>query len=155
MPRTRPSNSPRFVRLLGVQLDNLSPTETVDHIFDELAHGRGGWVVTPNLDILRRLVVDADYRDLTAPATLRLADGMPLVWASRIQGTPLKARVAGSDLIWSVTARAAQDGRSVFFLGGNPGAAEAAAAKLRDLNPSLRIAGTECPPMGFEKDTAY
>ena len=41
------------------------------------------------------------------PATLRTADGMPLIWASRLQRTPLPERVAGSDLIWSLTARAA------------------------------------------------
>jgi N-acetylglucosaminyldiphosphoundecaprenol N-acetyl-beta-D-mannosaminyltransferase len=60
--------------------------------------------------------------------------------------------VAGSELIWNLSARAAREGRSVFFLGGNPGTAERAAAKLREKSPELRVAGCECPPMGFEKD---
>lgn len=149
------STKPRQVRLLGVPLDNVTPQETLDLVFGALRQGRGGWVLTPNLDILRRLLTDPSYRELTAPATLRLADGMPLVWASRVQGQPLRGRVAGSDLIWTVCARAAREGRSVYFLGGNPGAAEAAAAKLSELNPGLRVSGTECPPLGFERDPTY
>ncbi|MCC6660734.1 MAG: WecB/TagA/CpsF family glycosyltransferase [Phycisphaerales bacterium] len=117
-----------------------------------LAAGRGGWVVTPNLEILRRLTTEPALATLVAPADLRLADGMPLIWASRLQRTPLPARVAGSDLIWSLTGRAARDGRSVFLLGGNPGAAEHAAAEFARRFPGLRVAGHHCPPMGFEKD---
>jgi N-acetylglucosaminyldiphosphoundecaprenol N-acetyl-beta-D-mannosaminyltransferase len=77
---------------------------------------------------------------------------MPLIWASRLQGTPLPARVAGSDLIWSLTERAAREGCSVFLLGGNPGAAEAAAAEFTRRFPALRVAGHYCPPVGFEND---
>lgn len=143
------------IRLLGVDIDNITAAETIDRIFTALADGRGGWVLTPNLDILRTLTRDPEYAALCSAASLRVADGMPLVWASRLQGTPLGERVAGSDLIWSVSRRAAAEGRSVFFLGGNPGAADAAAARLTHESPGLRVAGTECPPMGFERDEEY
>jgi exopolysaccharide biosynthesis WecB/TagA/CpsF family protein len=79
---------------------------------------------------------------------------MPLVWASRLQGTPLPQRVAGSDLISSLSAAAASQGRSVFLRGGDPGTAERASTILRDRYPQLRVAGTFCPPLGFEKDEA-
>jgi N-acetylglucosaminyldiphosphoundecaprenol N-acetyl-beta-D-mannosaminyltransferase len=79
---------------------------------------------------------------------------MPLVWASRLQGTPLPARVAGSDLISSLSAAAAGEGRSIFLLGGDNGTAQAAANVLRDRYPQLVIAGTLCPPLGFENDEA-
>jgi N-acetylglucosaminyldiphosphoundecaprenol N-acetyl-beta-D-mannosaminyltransferase len=116
-----------------------------------LAAGRGGCIVTPNLDHLRRLARDAGLRDRYALADLRVADGMPLVWASRLQKTPLPARVAGSDLIWSLSAAAAARGLSVFLLGGDPGTAEEAARRLRSEWPTLRVAGTACPPFGFEQ----
>ena len=54
-------------------------------------------------------------------ADLVVADGMPLVWASRLSGTPLPERVAGSSLIWSLSAGLGRDGRSVYVLGGSPG----------------------------------
>jgi N-acetylglucosaminyldiphosphoundecaprenol N-acetyl-beta-D-mannosaminyltransferase len=85
-------------------------------------------------------------------ADLVLADGMPHVWASRVRGTALPERVAGSDLIWSLTGEAARRARSVFLLGGEPGACEKAAERLREEFPELRIAGTLCPPHGFERD---
>lgn len=140
------------ITLLGVPIDRVTSAQAIDHIAHALREGRGGWVVTPNLDILRRLVVDAGFAALCAPADLRLADGMPLVWASRLRRTPLPERVTGSDLIWSLTDRAARDGRSIYFLGGNPGAAEHAAALLQAKSPGLRVAGTECPPIGFDAD---
>lgn len=146
---------PPRVRLLGVEVDAVTLAEAVAHIMAELRAGRGGWVITPNLDILRRLVVDQPFAELAAGTTLRLADGMPLVWASRLKKTPLPERVAGSDLIWRLTAAAANESRSIYLFGGNPGAAEAAAAKFRELHPTLRIAGTECPPFGFETNVTF
>ena len=60
--------------------------------------------------------------------------------------------MAGSDLISTLSEGAAQRGRTVFLLGGNPGVAEQAADELRQNSPGLRIAGTACPPMDFETD---
>lgn len=142
------------VRLLEVGIDALREGEVVDHVLGALARGDGGWIVTPNLDHLRRLVNDPSFRELCAGADLVVADGMPLVWASRLQGTPLPERVAGSNLIFSLTAAAAQSGHSVFFLGGDPGTAETASARLRERHPTLRVAGVYCPPLGFERDPA-
>ena len=53
----------------------------------------------------------------------------------------------------SASASAAAD-RSVYLLGGDPGAAEAAAARLCAASPALRVVGIECPPFGFDQDAA-
>lgn len=142
----------RRIELLGIPLDALTEAECVQHVVDALAAGRGGWVVTPNLDHLRRLVNDAAFRALCADADLAVADGMPLVWASRLQGTPLPERVAGSSLVSTVAAAAARAGRSIYFLGGDEGTADAAADVLRRRCPGLRVAGTHCPSVGFDQD---
>lgn len=144
-----------MIRLLGSPLHATTLAGAVAHIAQSAMVGVGGWVITPNLDILRRLVREREFVALSSGATLRLADGQILVWASRVRGTPLPERVAGSDLIWALTARAAHDGLGVFFLGGNPGSAQAAADVLSTKNPGLRIAGVECPPFGFESDAEY
>lgn len=142
----------RRIELLGVEIDAVREAQCVEHVLQELAAGRGGWVVTPNLDHLRRLVNEKSYRELCAGADLFVADGMPLVWASRLQGTPLPERVAGSDLISSLTGGAARTGRSIFLLGGEPGTAEAAGRILAERNPGLVVRGSACPAPGFEKD---
>lgn len=143
---------PRRVALLGFDLDAVTGAQACDLIESALAGGRGGWVITPNLDILRRITRDRSFADLCSATDLRLADGMPLIWAARLQGTPLPERVAGSDFIFPLCERAARTGRSVFLLGGNPGAADAAVRELKGRFSALRVAGTCSPPFGFERD---
>ena len=91
------------VELAGVGLHAINEVDTVRLILDELEAGRGGVVVTPNLDHLRRCRTDPHFEALVAEADLVVADGMPLIWASRVQGTPLPERVAGSNLISSLS----------------------------------------------------
>src|SRR2546430_1383817 len=98
---------------------------------------------------LRLYCEEPALRPMYEQADLVLADGMPLLWAARLQRTPIPQRVPGSELIYTLTAAAARAGRSVFLLGGNPGAADGAAIELRRLNPSLKVAGTFCPHFGF------
>ncbi len=151
-PQPAALDIPTPVWLLGVPVDPISLDRAAEHIVRAAKTGAGGWVITPNLDILRRAVRDREFRALYDEATLRLADGMPLVWASRLQRTPLPERAAGSDLIFALAREAAEHGASLFLLGGNPGAAEKTAEVLCQKHPTLRIAGIDCPAVGFEQD---
>src|SRR5438309_11845919 len=104
------------VELAGVGFHALTEEEAVARVREGLARGEGGRILTPNVDILRQ---GADA--YAADATLVVADGMPLVWASRLAGTPLPERVAGASLVWSLSRGLAADRRSVYLLGGTPG----------------------------------
>jgi len=147
-----PEGAPGTVTLLGLELDAHTPETLIDHLITESRAGRGGYVVTANLDQLRRVNLSARLMRQARAAEVRVADGMPLLWASRLRGTPLPARVTGSDLIVSLSEAAARSGRSLFLLGGNAGTAEAAAVVLAGRTRGLRIAGTHCPAFGFEED---
>jgi len=142
------------IELRGVRINAITEATCVSHVLSELEAGRGGMVVTPNLDHLHRSLHDVGFAALLSEADLVVADGMPLVWAARLQGTPLPERVAGSNLILSLSRAAAERGKKVFLLGGAPGTAEGAARVLREKNPSLNVVGTLCPPVGFESDPA-
>jgi len=144
--------SPERVVLDGLAVAPWTETRTVEHVVTSLAEGRGGWMVTVNLDILRQVVQVEGIRELVESSDLRVADGMPLLWAARLQGTPLPERVCGSNLIHSLPAAASRNGRSIYLLGGDPGTADSAAEALRRRHPDLRVAGTHCPAFGFEKD---
>lgn len=151
--RVKQSRKP-VVDLLGLQFNALTETEVVGTILDAVAAGRGGWVLTPNLDILRQIDGSEETRRLVHGADLVVADGVPVLWASRLQATPLPQTVPGSSLIYSLSAGAAQRGASIFLLGGNEGVPEVAAQRLRERFPSLRVAGTLSPPFGFEHEPA-
>jgi N-acetylglucosaminyldiphosphoundecaprenol N-acetyl-beta-D-mannosaminyltransferase len=138
------------VGLMGLEIDAVTADELISRILGGLDAGQGGWVLTANLEILRQFERSAALRALLRPADIFVVDGMPLVWAARLQGTPVPGRVAGSDLVPALSAAAAQAGRSVYLLGGLPEAREGAELELRRRAPALRVAGSYSPPFGFE-----
>ena len=135
----------------GVELAPFARSDLEALVLGRLDEGRGGWIVTANLDIVRQCLTDPSIAALVGSADVVVADGMPLVWASKLARRPLPERVTGSDLIWSLTGRAANGGRSVYLLGGRPASAEGAAGNLARRYPRLRVAGWGCPPLGFER----
>lgn len=146
----KPSSRLPWIELCNVKLHSVTEKQCVEFILDELNAGRGGVVVTPNLDHVRRCVRDRLFGSLVAEADVVVADGMPLVWASRLQKTPLPERVAGSNLISSLSKGAAEHDRTVFLLGGAEGTAKGAADILLKRYPQLKVVGTFCPQIGFE-----
>ena len=138
------------VELCGMSLAAIDTAQLLDHMFSALQADRGGWVVTANLDILRRYVREPEAGRAYGLADVRVADGMPLVWASNVRGTPLPERVAGSSLVRPLCARAASEGRSVYLLGGDPEASTAAAETLLAELPALKLAGQSSPWVSLE-----
>lgn len=170
------------VRLAGREFDAITEEEVAAHVADALRHGEGGRIVTPNVDIMRladgTTALAAEVRGFLADATLVVADGMPLVWASKLAGNPLPERVAGASLIWTISQAVGANGGSVYLLGGEPaepaeeehtddwllmasavgvtGPADVtdgstrAAAALAAGCPGLVIAGCSAPPFGFD-----
>jgi N-acetylglucosaminyldiphosphoundecaprenol N-acetyl-beta-D-mannosaminyltransferase len=133
----------------GIAFDAVTEDEVIAHVLSELEAGRGGYMVTPNVDILRQLR-RSQNRHLADRADLVLADGMPVVWASRLLRRPLPARVPGSSLVFSLARAAAAQERRVFLLGGAENAAERAAQRLE--GDGVLVAGWHFPPFGFESD---
>jgi N-acetylglucosaminyldiphosphoundecaprenol N-acetyl-beta-D-mannosaminyltransferase len=147
-----PAGAGQRIRLMGAPVEIVTEARAVQTIIDATAEGRGHWTITANLDHLRRYRSEAHARSLIEEADLVVADGMPLIWASRLAGRPLPERVAGSRMVWSISEQASAHGQSLFLLGGAPGVADEAAEILRKHYPGLSIAGTACPPMGFQDE---
>jgi N-acetylglucosaminyldiphosphoundecaprenol N-acetyl-beta-D-mannosaminyltransferase len=145
--------APERIEIAGVRIDACTLEETVDRVIEHAAaRGAPAFVVTPNAHHVVMLQESEPFREVYREAWLSVADGVPLVWASRLLRTPLPGRVNGTDLFEAVCAAAAGRGLRVFLLGGRPGAADAAARVLRERHPDLQLAGTYCPPFGFERD---
>lgn len=138
----------------GLDFDAITEPQLVAHVVAAARRGEGGRIVTPNVDIVRLARRDALARAFVTRSSLVVADGMPLVWASRIAGSPLPGRVAGADLIWSLSAAASGTGQSVYLLGGAAGVPQRAAEVLRTRYTGLAVAGTSSPPYGFDTTEA-
>jgi len=143
---------------MGMPLDAVTEAGALEYLASRISCGLGAWVITPNLEILRQYRGNPALRDYfhqeTGGADLLVADGMPLIWASRLMRRALPERVPGSGLVLSLAKLAAEKKWSIFLLGGSPGAADRAAAVLQLRHRNLKIAGTCCPSPGFEKDPA-
>ena len=147
--RPEVSGASRGVELAGLAFHELDEPGVIKHILTELAAGRGGWLVNPNVDVLRQVAADPAVAELARSADLVVADGVPLLWAARLRGRPLPGLVAGSDLIWSLTRAAADAGVPVFLLGGAPGVAARAAATMAKTLPG-GPPSYYSPPFGFD-----
>ena len=137
------------VSVLGVSIDNCRMQEALDRIARFVEQHRFAYAVTPNVDHIIKCRNDPEFRGIYESAHLVVADGVPLLWASRLLGSPLQERVNGTDLFVQTCGLAAQRGYSIYLLGGNPGAARNACTKLSVRFPGLKVAGWECPPYGF------
>lgn len=133
----------RRVRIGKAVIDDLTFPEAIEAIAGLVARREGGMIVTPNVDHLVLLERDARFRAAYTGASLSLADGMPLLWASRLLGQPLRAKVSGADLIVPLMARAARERWRVYLLGGGEGAAAGAAEALTRALPDLLIVGMD------------
>ena len=136
--------------IFGIPFDARNTSQTLDRIFEFSASPdveRGCRIAaTVNVDF----IVNTYYALKSTPcnpalaavlrrAELVVADGMPLVWLSRLLGTPLPERVAGSDLVPMIAERAAREGKKLYFLGGKEEYTRCAAERLRARYPGLEI----------------
>lgn len=128
--------------IMGVTFDDVTLEEAVA-AGEALAAGPGfSYVVTPNPEIVAMARQTETYREILNGAGLVLPDGIGVVHAAKILGTPLKGRVPGIDFASALVERLARSGLRLFLLGAKPGVAELAAEKLRAAHPGLLICGT-------------
>src|SRR5271156_4839132 len=113
---------------------------------------RAAHVVTMNAQFVEIAHQEERFADLLRRADLSVADGLSLVWASRCLGQSVPERVAGVGFMVRLCETAANDGKTVYFLGGSPGAASCAAERLSENLPTLQVVGVDCPPKGFMED---
>jgi N-acetylglucosaminyldiphosphoundecaprenol N-acetyl-beta-D-mannosaminyltransferase len=147
----------RRIAILGVPIDNLSMDETIEAM-DRLIESDGfHQVATANVDFLMKAIGDDELMDILHRCDLVLPDGMPLVWASRFMGTPLKERVTGADLVPRLSELSQRKKRRMFLLGATEERASAAAAWIEKNYPGAIVAGRYSPPFGplEDMDHAY
>ncbi|HEV8676641.1 MAG TPA: WecB/TagA/CpsF family glycosyltransferase [Methylomirabilota bacterium] len=133
--------------LLGVPLARLDMEDTVAWVDQAIASGEPHQIATANMNFLAHARRNPEFLRILQDASLVTADGMPLCWASRLQGAPIPARVTGADLVPRLCALAADRGYRVFLM-GPPGSTGEAARRLTERYPGLRIVGVETPPFG-------
>ena len=112
------------IKVLGVGFDNLTMEEAVEKAYTLQTAQRGGYVVTPNPEIVMICRRDIEAAEAVAGAALTIPDGIGVIYAAKLRHTPLKEKVPGCDFTLALLEKMAAAGRSVYLLGAKPGVAE-------------------------------
>ena len=129
------------IQMMGCPIDNLTMEETLLTIEGFVDSGAPHQHVVVNVDKLVKAQRDPALRQIINECALVNVDGMPVVWASRLLGKPLKERVTGVDLFDALMHRAAVRGWRVYLLGATEEVVREVHARYTDRLPQLRFAG--------------
>src|SRR5580692_773550 len=134
--------------IVGVRVRRTSLGQTLDDVEEGIRRGRRSYAVFINVYNVIEAGRDADYRQALNEADYPMADGIPLVWASRVLGQPVGSRCCGPDFLVEMNKRAAEKGYTVFIMCGGDRKAERTAAAFQALHPKIKIVGAWTPPWG-------
>ena len=135
----------RTVAVLGIPFHDATMDEAVALIEEQIREGGFHQVATANVDFLKNSMKNQDLRDILCSCEMIVPDGMPIVWISRLIGTPLKERVGGIDLVERLAEVSARRGYGIFLLGASEASSQRAARALKQRFPELRIVGRYSP----------
>lgn len=130
------------VNILGVAVDKVNVSGAVDRIMQFLNEDRLHSVYTPNSEILMAAYKDESFREVLNKSDLLTADGIGVVYASRILKNPISERAAGFDIACELLERVKGTSYKVFLFGGKPGVADIAKEKLEAKYPGINVCGT-------------
>ena len=137
----------RRIAILGVCLDDFSMDETIERIDGFIHEGGFHQIATANVDFLTKALTDRELLTILHGCDLVLADGMPLIWSSRLLGVPLRQRVTGADLLPRLLALSARKKRRIFLLGASEENSRHAAQRIQRDFPEAIICGRLSPPL--------
>lgn len=135
--------------MLGVGFDALTRNGTIElakRLIDEHA---SAYMVTPNPEIVMQTWESEEVCEAVNGADIVIPDGIGVVKAAKILGTPLNERLPGIEIAAEILKYIAESGKSAFLLGAKPGVAEMAAEQMKKDFPGINICGTND---GYFKD---
>lgn len=137
--------------ILGVDVNTENYDELIPKLFQNIDAKKKSLIVAINPEKLMKAKDDPALKALLNRAEFQIPDGIGVIIASKIQKGNITSRVTGVDMMDRIVREASRTGKSIFLYGAKPGVAEAAAAKLIETYPDLKVAGTQD---GYEKDTS-
>lgn len=137
------------INVLNVLFDALDMDGALIRALGWLENPQARYVVTPNAEIAYASLRDTALREALNGADLVLPDGIGIVKGSQKLGRPLPERVPGVEFGPALFPAMERSGKKLYLLGGKPGVAEQAAARVRETYPALSVCGVHD---GYFKD---
>jgi len=140
------TTEPLRVNILGVRVNVMSLRDAVNTVERWVARQTHQYVCITGAHGVMESRRDEGLRRVLNDAGMVTADGMPLVWFSRLIHRAPAERVYGPDLMRALTAISTERGYRHFYYGGPPGVAETLKAAVETRYPGVVVAGTYSPP---------
>lgn len=137
---------PSRFKVLGVDISVTDLAGAVSCINDWIERGERRYVCVTPVHGVMECQRDEELRRIHNSSGLTVPDGMPLVWAGRLQGHSQMGRVFGPDLMLALCQSSVSTGYSHFLYGGDTGVAEELRRRLCRKFPGIKIVGTFTPP---------
>ena len=129
------------VDVLGVGFDDLTRENAIELCKKLIDEHRAAYMATPNPEIVMAAWENGELMDALSDADLVIPDGIGVVKAAKILGTPLRERLPGIEIGEAILKYLAESGKSAFLLGAKPGIAELAAEQIKKKYPGINICG--------------
>ena len=130
------------IDVLGVGFDDLTRENAIELCKKLIDEHRAAYMATPNPEIVMAAWENGELMDALTNADLVIPDGIGVVKAAKILGTPLEERLPGIEIGEAILKYLAESGKSAFLLGAKPGVAELAAEQIKKKYPGINICGT-------------
>lgn len=129
------------VDILGVKFSPLGIEKSAEYILKLTDNGGFHYVFTPNSEMVMAAVKDKEFENILNSADLLTADGIGIIYASKILGRPISERASGYDISLKLIEKMASDGKTLYLFGAAPGVAETARKNLENKFPGIKIVG--------------
>lgn len=134
------------VNILGVGVSALDLSDAVKYVNSFLKTGRKGYICVTGMHGIMEAQNDSEFREIQNNSFLTTPDGIPTVWAGRLDGYSSMRQVRGADFMLQLCESSVNTGTRHFLYGGKPGVAELLRDVLQLRFPGLQIVGTYTPP---------
>lgn len=140
------------VSVLGIDVDNITLSEALHKAEEIIRAGKPDYMTFLNINQIICCKENKDLLHFYQHSKLVIVDGTNVTRLAKFLKISISERIYGNDFIYEICQMAAENGFSVFFLGGSPNGAEMAVKNIKKINPQLQVAGVYAPPYGFEND---
>lgn len=139
------------IRLFNIDFDNINYTEFSKVLEEKIRSRKPSYIVTCNVDHIMKVQKDSSFKKVYDQADVVVADGVPVIWASKLLKKPLIEKISGSDILIRLGNFLEEKQYKLFFLGAAEGVVEEAVINIKKKFPNIQIVGTYSPSYGFER----
>jgi N-acetylglucosaminyldiphosphoundecaprenol N-acetyl-beta-D-mannosaminyltransferase len=132
----------RIVSILDVDFTHTTMAQMVERLNGHFNEREKAFVITANPEIVMQAVQDRHFHEITKKADYVIADGIGVVKAAQLLGSPLPERVPGYDLMHHLLKVMHEEGRSLYMLGAKEDVLHQVMDRVRDLYPNVQIVGS-------------